>query len=386
MRAMVLGGFTCALAVTITVSVSALKAQTTTPRPDSDPEYLEATPAYVQFVLLPRGGWPEPSQADPTYETLRFGAPRVISFEAGEGYIEGDMIVGPRAELIAREALTNVLGPVIRPQLGESGGDAMLRSTGAQLLTSNNSAAAFRAQVLAAARETIAFRTGRDQTLAAQATAEAERIFDELASATNQRILSVTVSLGRRWPDPMNKPIPYTVRNLPGYASTWIDPAISEWTSKAGLKFVKVDTIPSGTNGISFVGGSGCSSHVGMKGGTQVIRLANGCRKAVAHEIGHALGLFYEQSHPDRDQFVTINWSNIKPGSEHNFAIKQNPGRTTVYDYNSVMHYSGTAFSRNGQPTIVPKNKAARIGQRAALSPLDIQGIKLLYAAAPQSQ
>jgi hypothetical protein len=49
------------------------------------------------------------------------------------------------------------------------------------------------------------------------------------------------------------------------------------------------------------------------------------------------------------------------------------------YDYNSVMHYSRNAFSKNGLPTIVTKEPNAWIGQRNGLSAIDIAEIRKYY-------
>ena len=64
---------------------------------------------------------------------------------------------------------------------------------------------------------------------------------------------------------------------------------------------------------------SGCSSYVGRVGGKQRVNLeAPGCVKAgiVSHELIHALGFHHEHSRTDRDDFVTINWGNIKDGMD----------------------------------------------------------------------
>ena len=59
------------------------------------------------------------------------------------------------------------------------------------------------------------------------------------------------------------------------------------------------------------------------------------------HEIGHALGFWHEHSCPDRDDYVTIDTSNVMDGFLSNFDIQASSLTMGVdYDYASVMHYA----------------------------------------------
>nr|AYV99576.1 venom polypeptide [Dolopus genitalis] len=134
---------------------------------------------------------------------------------------------------------------------------------------------------------------------------------------------------------------------------------------------------------------SGCHSAVGHQNGKQRLNLKPnkpgfGCFKlgTIMHEFIHALGFYHQQSASDRDNYVSIIWENIKDGKGHNFAKQPNTLVTDFgvkYDYGSIMHYSGLAFSKNGKATIVPHDKTAKIGQRDGLSPSDIKKLKAMY-------
>jgi len=130
----------------------------------------------------------------------------------------------------------------------------------------------------------------------------------------------------------------------------------------------------------------GCYSRVGRTGGAQVLSLGRGCvyKGTVLPEMLHASGFWHEQSRPDRDQHVQIVWSNIMTGREDNFARYSRSEVSTLslpYDIESVLHYSATAFSRNGQYTIRPwkTSYVSKLGQRRGMTRYDIQKLNTLY-------
>ncbi|XP_069107009.1 zinc metalloproteinase nas-6-like [Argopecten irradians] len=147
---------------------------------------------------------------------------------------------------------------------------------------------------------------------------------------------------------------------------------------------------------IRIINGNGCRSYVGyavrFNNGylAQDLTLGRKCRKTriSTHELLHSLGLFHEQSRPDRDAYVDIKIENIIPRNRGNF---NRFGRSIInsrgvpYDFTSIMHYSNRAFSLNGQYTIVPKGLDNRlkylnkIGRSREMSHGDITAINLMY-------
>ncbi|XP_044763767.1 zinc metalloproteinase nas-13-like [Coccinella septempunctata] len=135
-------------------------------------------------------------------------------------------------------------------------------------------------------------------------------------------------------------------------------------------------------------GNSGCWSNVGRVSGKQEVNLQTpACTTKVGtilHELMHACGFYHEQNRPDRDDYVTVSFQNIKSGHESNFK-KATPESTNdfgvTYDYRSVMHYSEHAFSKNGKATIIPKVSEAsgKMGQRDGFSRKDLMKLNAMY-------
>lgn len=134
------------------------------------------------------------------------------------------------------------------------------------------------------------------------------------------------------------------------------------------------------TDYLKFLYGQGCASYVGCLGGEQNILIGPQCKVGnICHEILHSLGLYHEHSRHDRGEHITILFENIVSGKAEDFMVKKGNTLGINYDVESILHYGSTYFSRNGKPTILPKDGAVKIGQRTHLSELDVARLRKLY-------
>lgn len=84
------------------------------------------------------------------------------------------------------------------------------------------------------------------------------------------------------------------------------------------------------------------NSAVGRIGGKQIINLADYSAQTIIHEICHALGMHHEHCRNDRDEYITVDYSNIVNDEKirSNFRlIDQNYHRIGHFDFESIMLY-----------------------------------------------
>jgi uncharacterized protein (TIGR03437 family) len=192
-------------------------------------------------------------------------------------------------------------------------------------------------------------------------------------------------------------PNPSAIRWPNGTMAYVIDPAlpnqqrvldaIQHWNSRTPLHVVPRTNEANYVRFASATLDAACESFVGMKGGVQDLLVTDGCTSGnLIHEIGHAFGLLHEQVRMDRNAYVTVLYENVDKRFRNNF--DQSPFVTTdsgYYDYDSIMHYFPTAFSRNGLDTLESVPVGIPIGQTIALSAGDIDAVSRLYGIVPST-
>ncbi|CAH1794155.1 unnamed protein product, partial [Owenia fusiformis] len=204
------------------------------------------------------------------------------------------------------------------------------------------------------------------------------------------QVYNAIVDRSRRW---TNGIVPYEISDAFDAARVLrIEEGIDTLNSQTRVNGQQCINIIPHTNEVDYIyidQLSGCWSFIGRSGGEQDLSIGRGCERigTVMHEILHAMGFYHEQSRSDRDNFVIINYDNIRSGSERNFR-RMEEGTidllNTSYDYNSCMHYGAYSFAVDRTiPTIITIDPDAEIGQRTRLSTLDIQRVQKLYDCIP---
>lgn len=153
----------------------------------------------------------------------------------------------------------------------------------------------------------------------------------------------------------------------------------------AGLPLLFIERTPENQTQfpdfIEVVRGSKCSSRIGRTGSRQEIVLQDDCQTAEAiHEFCHALGLHHEQSRPDRNDFVMIQYDNIRPENWIEFNIVENARMIGEYDFASIMHYGPRLFAMDPTRDTITALRGQRIGHDGRLSEGDRRTLTAFYA------
>ncbi|WP_425145340.1 M12 family metallopeptidase [Deinococcus sp.] len=210
---------------------------------------------------------------------------------------------------------------------------------------------------------------------------------------------------GVRWPKPYGQswtPVYYEpLSNLSSQGQQAVLSAMTD-IQNATFQHILFFQSSSASNRIYFTQNSdapgvtgGCFSPIGLQDGRQQLNLdIAGCQDKgrAIHEILHALGMMHEQSRPDRDNYITINNSNLTPLGVQNIGFKywdRDMTEHTPFDFGSIMMYPQTLndpqqkFIYNSSQPLYFLNVSlpgtVNPGQRDGLSASDIATLNMRY-------
>ncbi|OQV15003.1 putative High choriolytic enzyme 1 [Hypsibius exemplaris] len=144
---------------------------------------------------------------------------------------------------------------------------------------------------------------------------EGDIIIPDKAVVAKGVVINAMKGTNVKWPDAK---IYYTIaNNFSEGEKTIIQGAISHIEQRSCVRFQRRTNQHDHILIVDGGRSAGCSSSIGRIGGQQQLKLSrsSGCVHlgVIIHEFLHALGFYHEQSRSDRDDYLIINWENIRP-------------------------------------------------------------------------